>query len=426
MIGLRAGKRRPLSCDEGKGPAPGDPPELVLAGGRVFDPASGLDGAYDIAIRDRRIAEVAKGLGERFPDRALALGGALVLPGLIDIHTHCYWHGTYFGIRPDPVAGRSGVTSWVDAGSAGAWNFAAFRDLAETSALRVRAFINISAIGLIARTGELDNLDYCNEEDLLSVIAENRAFIVGIKVRMGHPKHGIGPLERAIAVAERVGLPVMVHVRNGPPTIRQLLPLLRAGDILTHCYTGADMALADGKTWVPEAYEARRRGVLFDVGHGGASFGWKSAEIGFAADFQPDLISSDLHLCNCCEPNVDLPQSMSKMLHLGMTLSDVVKATTSIPAAAIGLEGIAGTLRVGALADIAVFELEDGAFAMGDTMGETRTVTRRFRHVLTLAAGQPMPDTVFDRPAPYLKLPDPTVAGAQRQVNGTRVFCGCC
>jgi dihydroorotase len=404
-------------------------PDLVIANGRVLDPGAGIDGDLDIAIVRGRIHEVAAGLGKQFPDRTIDAGRAWVMPGLVDIHTHCFWGGTYFGIRPDPVAGNTGVTTWVDAGSSGAWNLAAFRTIAETSTRRIRAYVNVSAVGLVARTGELDNLDYVNEDDLLAVIDEHRDFIVGIKVRMGHPKHGILPLERAIATARKARLPVMVHVRNGPPDIRDILAILRPADILTHCYTGADMAMVAQDLWIPEAHEARRRGVLFDVAHGGASFGWKSAEAGFAAGFRPDMISSDLHQLNYFPPNVDLTETMSKMLHVGMEISDIVRAVTSTPAEAIRMEGQVGTLKPGAFADLALFEIADGEFTMTDTHGESRTARRKFKHVLTVANGELLPHAIPDRPSCYLTIKDPSIDGARRMIDARRHLLhahGCC
>lgn len=409
--------------------ATGMRPDLVIANGRVLDPGAGLEGDLDVAIVRGRVQEVAPGLGKRFPDRAIDVQRALVLPGLVDIHTHCFWGGTYFGIRPDPVAGSTGVTTWVDAGSAGAWNLAAFRTIAETSKHRIRAYVNVSAVGLVARTGELDNLDYVNEEDLLAIVDEHRDFIVGVKVRMGHPKHGILPLERAIAAADKARLPVMVHVRNGPPDIRAVLAILRPGDILTHCYTGADMAMVADNLWIPEAFEARDRGVLFDVAHGGASFGWKSAEAGFAAGFRPDMISSDLHQLNYFPPNVDLCETMSKMLHLGMALPDIVRAVTSTPAAAIRMEGEVGTLRPGAAADVAVFEMAEGEFTMTDTHGESRTAGRKLKHLLTVAGGELLPHAIPDRPSPYLTIKDPSIEGARGMIDRRRHLLhthGCC
>ena len=404
-------------------------PDLVIANDRVLDPGAGIDGDLDIAIVRGRIHEVAAGLGKQFPDRTIDAGRAWVMPGLVDIHTHCFWGGTYFGIRPDPVAGNTGVTTWVDAGSSGAWNLAAFRTIAETSKRRIRAYVNVSAVGLVARTGELDNLDYINEDDLLAVIDEHRDFIVGIKVRMGHPKHGILPLERAIATARKARLPVMVHVRNGPPDIRDILAILRPADILTHCYTGADMAMVAQDLWIPEAHEARRRGVLFDVAHGGASFGWKSAEAGFAAGFRPDMISSDLHQLNYFPPNIDLTETMSKMLHLGMEISDIVRAVTSTPAEAIRMEGQVGTLKPGAFADLALFEIADGEFTMTDTHGESRTARRKFKHVLTVANGELLPHAIPDRPSCYLTIKDPSIDGARRMIDARRHLLhahGCC
>ena len=404
-------------------------PDLVLANGSVLDPGAGIAGNLDVAVRGGRITEVAPGLGQKYPDRVLDVAGSHVFPGLVDIHTHCFWGGTYFGIRPDPVAGSTGVTTWVDAGSAGAWNLAAFRALAESSKTRIRAYVNVSAVGLVARTGELDNLEYVNEDDLLAIVDAHRDFIVGIKVRMGHPKHGILPLERAIAAGEKTGLPVMVHIRNGPPDIRAILAILRSGDVLTHCFTGADMALVANDLWIAEAHAARRRGVLFDVAHGGASFGWKSAEAGFAAGFEPDMISSDLHQLNYFPPNVDLAETMSKMLHLGMALPDIVRAVTQTPAKAIRMQDEVGTLRPGVVADLAVFRIEEGEFTMTDTHGESRTTRRKLQHILTIANGQPLPREIPDRPSPYLNIKDPSIKGAQGLVNAHRhglYTHGCC
>jgi dihydroorotase len=404
-------------------------PDLILANGNVLDPAAGIAGELDVAIHGGRITEIASGLARAFPDRVLDVSGACVFPGLVDIHTHCFWGGTYFGIRPDPIAGSTGVTTWVDAGSSGAWNLAAFRALAESSKMKIRAYVNISAVGLVARTGELDNLEYINEDDLEAVVEAHRDFIVGIKVRMGHLKHGIMPLERAIAAGEKVGLPVMVHIRNGPPDIRAVLAILRPGDVLTHCFTGADMALVADELWIPEAHKARRRGVLFDVAHGGASFGWKSAEAGFAAGFIPDMISSDLHQLNYFPPNVDLAETMSKMLHLGMGLPEIVRAVTSTPARAIQMQDQVGTLRPGAAADIAVFKVEEGEFSMTDTHGESRTAKRKLKHILTIADGEPLPHHIPDRPAPYLTIKDPSIRGTQGLINAHRhglYAQGCC
>jgi dihydroorotase len=221
----------------------------------------------------------------------------------------------------------------------------------------------------------------------------------------------------------------MVHVRNGPPDIRAGLAILRPGDILTHCYTGADMAMVADSLWIPEAFDARKRGVLFDVAHGGASFGWKSAEAGFGAGFRPDMISSDLHQLNYFPPNGDLSETMSKMLHLGMDLPDIVRAVTSTPAAAIRMEGEVGTLRPGAFADVSIFEIADGEFTMTDTHGESRIARQKFKHVMTIAAGEPLPQTIPDRPAPYLTIKDDSVGGTQRLLDKRRHLLhthGCC
>jgi len=387
--------------------------ECAIKGGMVFDPASGLEGVADVGIHADRIVAIAPQLPTTEGTTTIDATGLLVVPGLIDLHTHIFEGGTYWGIEPDPIAARSGVTTWVDAGSAGALNLAAFRRLVvERARVRVLAYLHISAIGLVGVDYEADQLEHCDGALLCRTARRSPDLVVGVKVRMGVPtigSNGCEPLRLARRAADELGLPIMVHVADGPPELSAVLSEMRAGDILTHCCTGHSMGLIeDGVRVRAEAHSARNRGILFDVGHGSGSFSFRSAECMMANGFQPDIISSDLHqlsryghdlldeppdgLTYYVAPGdtdpLDLPACMSKFLHLGMSLAEVIRSTTERPARALGRYPEIGALRVGAVADIAMLRLVEGDFVLFDTHGESRHATRALQSAMTIRAGQ--------------------------------------
>jgi len=336
--------------------------------------------------------------------------GQIVTPGLVDLHTHIYWGATYWGIEADPVAARSGVTTWLDVGSAGAYSFPGFRRyIAEPSRCRVFALLNLSSIGLIAPTWEFANPDYWDVDLAAKIVEANRDIILGIKARIDrNTTRGVGvrPLERARELADRVGLPLMVHIGWGPPTIDEVAAYLRPGDILTHCFTGGDMRILgeDGRI-LPVIRDLQERGLILDIGHGTGSFSFAVAEAMLEQSILPDTISSDIHQLAVQGPMYDLPTTLSKFLALGMSLSDVIVRATARPAAAIRRPDL-GTLRVGSVADIALWRLEEGDFVFHDVGMDERRGTRRLVNTLTLVDGQILPRLPERPPHVWAVLPE--------------------
>ena len=361
--------------------------DLILRGGRVIDPAQALDGIRDVGFADGRVAAVAPRIAEPAKEER-DVAGAIVTPGMIDLHTHVYWGGTSIGVEAEPIARRSGTTTFIDAGTAGPANFPGFRcHVIERSAVRILAYLNVSFAGIFAfsRTvmvGEASDLRLLDLNECVRVARENRDLIVGIKVRVGRGaggSSGVAPLDMAIEVADELGLPVMAHIDHPPPSRREVLERLRPGDVLTHCYRPFPNSLlrSDGAVR-EEAVLARERGVTFDIGHGAGSFGFHACRGLLAAGFHPDVISSDVHVLNVDGPAFDLLTTMSKFLVLGVDVEAIVAAVTAAPARAIRRPSL-GTLAPGAEGDATVVDLEQGAFEFHDTQGERLAAERRFR-----------------------------------------------
>jgi dihydroorotase len=366
--------------------------DLVIAGGRVIDPAQDLDGRYDVAFRDGKVAEVAPKIDPARAAEIVLAAGALVVPGLIDLHTHVYWGATSLSVRPEPVARRSGATTLVDAGSAGAGNFHGFREFViERSPIRILPYLNISFAGIFAfsksvMVGETSDVRLLDARECLEVAQQHRDLIVGIKVRVGRntsEAHGVFPLELAVEVAEELALPVMAHIDFPPPRRRDMLDRLRPGDVLTHCFRPFPNAPVVRGEVRAEMLEARERGVLFDLGHGMGGFGFAATRPMLEAGFLPDVISSDVHTLSEHGPAFDLLHTMSKLHCLGMSLSEVIGAATVRPAAALRRPDL-GTLAPGAVGDAAVLDVVEGHFDYVDVLGEQLAGERRLevRHVV--------------------------------------------
>lgn len=366
---------------------------IVLRGGRVLDPETGTDGTLDVRIRDGLVAEIGPGLAPD-GDAVEDVRGRLVLPGLIDLHAHCFVGASDFGPRTDDVARATGVTTWVDGGSAGAGTFEGLREwVLARSRVRLLAFLNISAVGLAyLKIGELNHLAYADVDAAVGVARDHADLVLGIKVRnqlevVGDA--GLEPLRRAVRAADAVGGRVMLHCTNPPAPLAELLAVLRPGDIVSHFLHGRGHGILDDKGHVSrEVRAARERGILFDVAHGRMHVNFPVVRAAFAEGFYPDTISSDLTSGGAAGCVKDLPTTMGKFLSLGMPLADVVRAVTAAPARAIGRAGRLGTLRPGAVADVAVFELQEGAFDYEDAHGQHITGRHRFAPVLTLRAGE--------------------------------------
>ncbi len=371
------------------GPAAAAPKfDLLVKGAQVIDPSQNLKGKHDIAIRFGRIAEIAADIPADRANRVLNAGGKLATPGLIDLHAHVFPYGSAIGIPADELIQYQAATTLVSAGDAGANNIAAFRRfVVPQSRARLFAFVHVAVHGLTGfPVPELFNIDFAQTAAAARAIAENADLVLGCKVRMSEnviAKHGLEPLKRAIAACEQSGVPakVMCHIGGveTPALMSQILDTLRPGDILTHAYSGAPNnegkftnIVQDGKL-LPAALEAKRRGVVFDVGHGGGSFDYTVAEVAMAAGAGPDVLSSDIHVFSANSPGMPyLTNVMSKFLNLGLSLEQVVTMATATPAKVINREPKLGTLQVGAPADISFLEVVEGATEFVDTRNNKR------------------------------------------------------
>lgn len=391
--------------------------DLLITGGEVIDPDSGYNGRLDVAISDGKIAAVEPGIDPRRAARTIDASGQIVTPGLVDLHTHIYWGVTYWGIEADPVAARTGVTTWLDVGSAGAYTFPGFRRyIAEPNRVRTFCLLNLSSIGLVAPSWEFQNPNYWDVDLAATIVDENRDLILGIKARIdGETTRGVGiaPLERARELADRVRLPLMVHFGNGSPGLDDIVPLLRPGDILTHCFRGGDNALAGpGKPVRPDVRALRERGLILDIGHGTGSFSFETTEAALAEGFLPDVISSDIHQTAVQGPMFDLPTTLSKFLNLGMGLPDVIARATSRAAAAMHRPEL-GTLRPGSAADVALFRVEEGDYTFHDVQMAARKGTQLLVNTRTLLAGEELPRLPERERMIWATLP-PAQEGKQR------------
>jgi len=377
--------------------------DLVIRGGEVVDPSQGLRGKRDVAIKNAKIAAIEREIPAEMGAQTLDAAGRLVVPGLVDLHAHVYPQGSAIGLPADELVPFTATTTYVSAGDAGGNNFSAFKHYVIGQARsRIYAFVHISAIGLAGfPVGEMKEIEYANVDLAAKTMAENPDVVLGVKVRetievVG--ANGIEPLRRARLAAERAGTNarVMCHIGNAPGNLADVLDLLRPGDILTHSYSGAgNNTVQDGKV-IAAALEAKKRGVLIDVGHGGGSFSYAVAEPAIQQGLVPDTISSDIHAYSGNSPGMPfLPWVMSKFLNMGFSLEQVISLATEKPAKIIGKVDKLGTLQVGAPADVAILELVEGAVEFVDTVKNTRKGTRYLKPVQTIRAGRP-----YGRPFP--------------------------
>jgi dihydroorotase len=363
---------------------------LALTGGRVLDPGRGIDGRLDIGVTAGQFSAI----GDAGPAaERIDASGLVLVPGLVDLHTHLYTGVSHYGIDPDAHCLRRGVTTAVDAGSAGAQTFPGFRRyVIEPAATRVFAFLHVAVQGMITSlVGELEDLRWASPDQAVARAREHPDLIVGVKVRLGYQMVGNDPqpaLRLARQAAGQLGLPLMVHIIDMREPITWLLPQLGEGDIVTHCFHANEGGILapDGRLHAQVA-SARARGVVFDVGHGAGSFAYRVARAAFAQDFPPDTVSSDLHAHNVAGPVYDQATTLSKLLHCGMSLAEVVAATTTAPAAAIRRSGDVGTLAPGRTADLTGFELRAGEWMLPDGAGDTELVETLIVPRLVVRAG---------------------------------------
>src|SRR3954469_23839874 len=388
---------------------PNDKYDLAIKGGDVLDPSQSLRGKRDIGIRWGMIEAVENDIPAARAAKTIDASGRLVTPGLIDLHSHVYPYGSAIGIPADELVQFQCTTTMVSAGDAGVNNLAALRRyIVAQSRARIYAFVHIANNGLSAfPVAELYNIDNAQTEACAMALAENPDFLIGVKVRMSENvifKHGLEPLKRGIQACEMCGwgAKMMVHI-GGVETkelMSQILDLLRPGDVLTHCYSGAPNIggaftniVQDGKL-LPAALAAKQRGVMFDVGHGGGSFDFTVAEGAVPSGCGTDTISSDIHVFSGNSPGMPyLPNVMSKFMILGYSLEQVVTMTTTAPAKIINRATKIGTLQIGAPGDVAIMELVEGPVSFLDTRNNKREGKAYLKPIQTVINGVP-----FGRP----------------------------
>lgn len=413
--------------------------DLLLKGGHVIDAKNRIDAVRDVAIQDGKIAAVAANIDASKAHRVVDASGLYVSPGLIDIHTHVYTgtgeRNSYAGdnsVYPDGFTLRVGVTTIVDAGGSGWRNFPDFKDrVIDRSRTRVLALLNIVGNGMRGGKWEQDMNDMDAAATAKMAMA-NKDVVVGIKCA-----HFAGPewtpVERAVEAGKQANIPVMIDFGTNfadKRPLRQLLSeKLRPGDIYTHMYSGLRNELLDNGQPNPGLAEGRKRGVIFDVGHGGGSFLWRVAVPLTKAGFWPDSISTDLHIGSMNGGMKDMLNVMDKLLLLGMPLQDVIAASTWHPAREIKHEEL-GNLSVGSIADVVVLRIEKGSFGFVDHFGVRMNGNQKLVAELTLKDGKVVYDLngisrpMFDKvPKDYQTQVDPRVdpvgPGARRRVTAT-------
>ncbi len=370
---------------------------FVLRGGRVIDPAQKIDGVMDVAFADGKVARVGPNLPADGATAIRDVSGTIVVPGLIDLHTHVYWGGTSLGIDAEDFCRRSGVTTAIDTGSAGPGNFMGFRKhVIERSEVRILAFLHVSFAGIYAfsprvMVGESEEIRLMAPLDAVEVANANRDLIVGIKVRVGlhaSGRSGTVPLDIALEAAEASGLPLMCQIDHPPPSYEEVVGRLRPGDILTHAFRPFPNTPATAQGTVKRAVlDARARGVMFDIGHGKGSFAFKTARAMLANGFPPDTISSDVHQLCINGPAFDQVTTMSKFLCLGMPPGDVIAASTVNAATALRRPEL-GTLKPGSVGDATILSVRQGQFDYVDVVGEHMTGDRRIISEGVVIAGK--------------------------------------
>ncbi len=377
--------------------AAAQPYDLVLKGGHVIDPKNKISGVRDVAIAGGRIAEVAAEIPASKARKLVNAGGLYVTPGLVDIHVHVY-AGTgekdvYTGdlsVYPDGHTFRSGVTTVVDAGTSGWRNFPDFRQrVIDRARTRVFALINIVSKGMSGEETVEQDTAGMDPKATAEMALRNKDVVVGFKTA-----HFRGPewtsVDRALEAGKIAHLPIMVDFgafRPERPYIELVTQRLRPGDISTHCYRDAIPMLDEHGRVRPYLFEARKRGVIFDVGHGGGSFVFRQAVPAVQQGFLPDSISTDLHVNSMNGGMKEMENVMSKFLNMGVSVDDVILRSTWNPAREIGHQEL-GNLSVGAPADVAVLRVEHGDYGFVDVNGARLRGNQRFAAEVTIRAGK--------------------------------------
>ncbi len=387
--------------------------DLLLKGGEVIDPSQGLRGKMDVAVKDGAVSQVASGISVKEAKRVINVPGKLVVPGLIDLHCHVYEGVNQTGINPDLAGVRSGVTTLVDAGSAGCYTFGGFPQyVVPQSKTRIFCMLHISRTGLNYQP-DLSRRDDIDSEETVRVIQAAKPLIQGVKIRAIGPavaEMGIEMVRLAKRAASDGGVRLMVHIgdrdaTDRPTLTRELLPLMEPGDILTHLFTGnPGRIIDDGGKVIPEVLDAQERGVFLDTAHGRMNFSFDVATKALDQGVRPRSISTDLTIPGRQMAVHSMTEMLTRFQALGFSLEDVIRMATVNPAQALGMDDSLGSLTLGRDADITVLEEATGSWVLHDTVGGTLRTDKALTPVLTVKGGE-----VFSPdwgPRPWGWLPD--------------------
>ncbi len=370
--------------------------DLLLTGGTILNPATKLDEKLDVGVTGDRVTAIQANLPRATAKKTLDVTGCYVTPGLVDFHVHSYWGVNPYGSNLDSLCLATGVTTTMDAGSAGPVNFLGFRKLVyEQSKTRMLGFVALAQHGVLNTPGELLNLGFADSEGAADTVGNNRDIGVGIKVRLH--KKSIGENSRealrlAIKAGEATRTPIMVHVGDTAIGMDEIAETLRPGDIITHCYTPQRPSIIDnaGKL-LPQVRKAKERGVIFDVGHAGGHFDFNLVERAMGDGLLPDIISSDLH-SRLAQPGFgvvgDLSTVLTKFLPLGLSFEQIIANCTVNAARAVGWQDRIGSLEVGREADIAVLQILDDPVMLRDSVGAEKLHRQRIAAKWTIRGGE--------------------------------------
>ena len=374
--------------------------DIVIKGGHLIDPANNLDQPLDLAIMGNRIVAVEKTISSKQAKKIIDASGLIVSPGLIDMHTHNFYgtvHNRYLAnsftaVPPDGFTFRSGVTTVVDAGSPGWRNFELYKSqIIETSKTRVLCFLNIVGHGMSGAHRE-QHIEDMNPRMTAMIAKQNKDHVVGVKLA-----HFMGydwtPTELAVEAGKLGGIPVMIDFGGSSPELpldKLFLEKLRPGDIFTHAYAHVNgrtpIVGEDGKVR-DYVFKAQKRGIVFDVGHGGGSFLFEQAVPAMEQGLKPDVISTDLHTGSMNGGMKNINNVMSKFLNMGLSIQEIIAATTSKPAKFIQRKDL-GHLSVGGLADVTLINIRNGNFGFIDTRGKRMKGNQKLECELTIKDGR--------------------------------------
>ena len=353
--------------------------KTLIKNGRLLDGKNNFHMTRaDILIEDGIIKKIGENINEEGSE-VIDVKDSIVAPGFIDIHVHCYPSEDTNGVFPDEIGVKKGVTTVVDAGTAGGETIEDFvENIIKKSKTRVYSLLNISSMGLKIKS-ELSDMKNIDKEKIKEALNKYLEIIVGLKARASASvvkENGIKPIAEGKKIASELEVPLVVHIGNAPPKIEEVLELLGKGDIATHCYNNKVNGLVREGKVIPEVREAIKRGVLFDIGHGSESFSLDTAEVGIKEGFEANTISTDIYSKNIITPVGSLENTINKMIYLGWSVEKCVEKVTYEPARAFKLKGL-GELKEGYMGDLTIFDIvENGKLELKDSVNKVITAEK--------------------------------------------------